>query len=186
MASRLISDGTAFRIEIERPWRTRLAAFPLFCGAFYMFVAAFMGLKDLVAASSHGIGEYLSVVLFFLAGLACAVPASMIASSRHFIIDKARGEVCRILQIGPFKWCRRRRLSDFSVVTVEWEPDRDQSGATYFVTLSSGVEAGSVRIDSFDSAQPANAMARELGGALGLPVEDAPGRQRQRTASSIK
>jgi hypothetical protein len=38
-----------------------------------------------------------------------------------------------------------------------------------------------LRIDSFEKALPANGLARELGGALGLPFVDAPGGLRQRT-----
>jgi hypothetical protein len=119
------------------------------------------------------IGDYLSVFLFFILGLALSVPGLMIVSSRLFVIDKARGEVCRTFQIGPFKWRRSRKLSDFNLVRVYWEPDSDEGRGTYFVCLSGGAGTGALRIDSFESAQPANGLARELGDALGLPFSDA-------------
>lgn len=184
MASSLISDGTTIRIERKKLSWAPFRALPLFCCAFYSFLAAAMGLKDLIVISSHGIGDYLSLSLFFILGLAFSVPVLMIVSSRLFVIDKARGEVYRTFQIGPFKWRRRRKLRDFNLVRVDWEPDSDDGGGTYFVCLSGSAGTGALRIDSFESAQPAKGLARELGGALGLPFSDALGGLRPRTKRS--
>jgi len=176
MVSTLISDGMAIRIEVRKSWRALIPALPFFFGAFYLFVATALGLKNLITASGHTIGEYLSVFLFLIFGLALNAAGLLIASSRFFVIDKARGEVSRTFQIGPLKWRRRRKLSDFNLVRVDWEPDSDGRGGTYFVCLSGEAGTGALRLSSFESSPPANALARELGGALGLPFRDAPGR----------
>ncbi len=184
MASTLICDGTTIRIELGKLSWAAFRALPVFCCAFYSFLAAIMGVKDLIAVTDHGIGDYFSVFLFFILGLAFSVPGLMIVSRRLFVIDKVRGQVHRIFKIGPFKWRSSRKLSDFNLVRVDWEPDNGDGGGTYFVCLSCGAGAAALRIDSFESAQPANGLARELGRALELPVRDAPSGLRQRARRS--
>ena len=184
MASSLVSDGATLRIEFSRPKWAPFAAFPLFCGAFYMFAATLLGLQGLAAETDRGISEYVSVLLFFICALAFSAPALMIACCRLFVIDKARGEVCRIFQFGPFKWRSGRQLSDFNHIEVKPVVDNDDGGRTYFVMLSSSTGADSVRSGSFDACLPANSLARELGGALDLPFREAPSRYRPEPAAS--
>ncbi len=182
MASNLIRDGSACRIEFPRPWWSPFCAFPLFCGAFYMFIAALMGARE-AALGGGGMMAHVSTLLFLICGVVIGVPAMMIACSRHFAADSSRNEVCRIFQIGPFKWRRARKLSDFALVEACFEADSGQDGpGAYYVRLASATGADAMRVVTFDAAQLANGLARDLGAALGLPSKDAPSRYGQRAA----
>jgi hypothetical protein len=146
--------------------------------------AAFMAARE-AAAGGGGMTAHFSTLLFLACGVVIGIPALMIACSRHFAADTSRNEVCRIFQIGPFKWRRSRELSGFSLVEVRFEADSGQDGpGTYIVRLAGPGGADAMAIANFDAALPANTLARDLGAALGLPSKDAPSKFAPRTAQS--
>jgi hypothetical protein len=110
--------------------------------------------------------------------LALSGVALMIACARLFLIDKARGEVSRIFRFGPLKWRNTWKLSTFSLIEVDTQAESDDAGPTYFVKLSGGAGSDTLRIASFDARGPANALARELGKTVDLPVSEVAGKRR--------
>jgi hypothetical protein len=172
MASSVTRDGATIRIAMRKPWWRLVFALPFFAIGLFFFWLAAMALKDAAAERVNGNIDYFAIPLCIVFGLGLTAPGAMIASRRFLIVDKVRGQVSRFFQVGPFKWRRDRNLAEFNVVSVIWEPDSDNRGGSYAVTLYGDKGTDRVRIDAFAKLPPAIDLARQIGGALGLPIDD--------------
>jgi len=172
MASDLIRDGGLFRIERAKPWWVWLFA-PLFlaAGLFCLWVAAML-VVDAFGEGVNGALDYFVAPLFVVFGAALAAPGLLILGQRGIVVDKLRGQVTRTFRLGPFVRRREFALSAFAQVTLVWDADSDNRGGTYAVNLTGGDSVAPLRVDGFVNFQPARDLARDLGAALGLSVED--------------
>jgi hypothetical protein len=172
MVSSLARHDAVIRIALTKPWWSRLFALPFLAAGLFFFWIAAMAVRDAATERINGNIDYLVVPLFIAFGLALTVPGVILLGRRFLRIDKSRGQVSRIFQIGPFKRSRDRHLSAFHVVSIIWDPDSDNRGGSYVVTLFGDKGADRIRINAFSRLAPALDLAREIGGALGLAVED--------------
>ena len=174
MADAMTVDGNLIRVEWPGQWIARILSLPFLAAGSYLLWNVALGVHNDLAGFGRLSDDLVPILVFSGIGLVIVIPGLWLATYRYFVeLNKLMSEVVVIRACGPLRVRSRRKLTEFSFLSVTDQGATDEDPpSTFDVALCGRRGTEPVALSSFNTRDEANAFAQEIGRALKLPARD--------------